>query len=739
MARLAAVGVPGIGLVTTIAMVLVVSLGVLGLPERLRLGPRLGGGAVGGGILIVTAGIALTEAAHALAASTPFWSADLAGWSARVSAIAPYGWQVPVSLLLAAGAAWALLPKQVGGDIGFVTLCLGALAVPAVAGLPWWSPALIAGALAVVAGIGAALVGPTDPPGTHRRRSGLAVLGLYATAASGATSAATGIVLSGIVAAGVVVATLARLRRTVPASVAGIATAAALAAAPGAAAATAVAGGIGRTGVLASALAVAALGILVVAGLRLAGVEWGVSVFGVGIAALVVAGLRHLDPSAASVWAAAGALVATAAAALPDPSHSDRRVVTAALATTAVPAAILAAAVSASAWLTALVGPYRTLRQVWAGYAATPEPRGPATAMVTLLLLAGVCAGIALTLGGGRYVLAAILAPLAAACVVLPSAVGASREATPWVALAVALLTGLGAALSPPTLPSAATLLRGTAGIVCAVTGGAGMAGSLATRAATLAALGLVAAGGLVAALLGRDPAARTVAWIVSSTAGFALPPTALAADGRELRPAAFAVLALCGVLVAFAWWLARLATRRPDAAVVGSVRCWARPSRSCSPSDRLAHRRRADYLRSATRRSGAAPRHARPGAGTGWSGRARRRTGRVLDAALRHAGRTGGGVHAAVCGCGLARRSRGAAPPAQPGRLRARVGRWVPAQRRVDSGRRGSAVAVGQRFSDRRERRDRRIVARPPGPRGDRGGRRGGRGDRRDDLPDPR
>ena len=81
---------------------------------------------------------------------------------------------------------------------------------------------------------------------------------------------------------------------------------------------------------------------------------------------------------------------------------------------------------------------------------------------------------------------------------VSPAALGAPRELTAWVALAVALVTGLGAALSPPTLPSATRLLRGTAGIVCALAGGAGLAGSLATRTSTLVALSVLLLGAAV-------------------------------------------------------------------------------------------------------------------------------------------------------------------------------------------------------------------------------------------------
>ena len=218
---------------------------------------------------------------------------------------------------------------------------------------------------------------------------------------------------------------------------------------------------------------------------------------------------------------------------------------------------------SAPAWFTALVGPYRTLRQVWLGYPAAAVPQAARTALLTLLLLAAVAAVTALTLGGERYLLAATLPPLACLALVVPSAIGAP-EATSWVALGVALATGLGAALSPPTLPSAARLLRGTAGVVCAVTGAAGLAGSLATRAGTLAALGVLLIAAVVAAALGRDPAVRMVAWLIAAAAAIALPVTAFAAAGQPLRPAAFAVLAVCALLLAGAARLTR--TRRPPA-----------------------------------------------------------------------------------------------------------------------------------------------------------------------------
>jgi hypothetical protein len=603
LARLFSVAVPGIGLVTTTAMVVAVALVVVALPAAWRRGPRLGAGAVAGAIGLITAGIAVGEAVRTVAAATPFWAADLGGWQAKVTFWAPYGWQVPASLLLAAAAAWALVPPPNGGDVGFVALALAGLAAPAALDLVWWTPMLIAGCLALGIGVGAALVGPDDPTTVvHRRLGFAAILGLYATAAAGVGPGPTAVMLSVIVAAGVTVAAIAQIRsaQTAPpagasgpllggavdggpvpiaavSAVAGTAAGAALLAAPGAAATIAVASRSSNTGVLGAALTLAGFGVLVVFALRAAQVRWGAfPAFAVGAAALVVAlasipDLRHADPQG-QLWAAAAALVAACAAAtLPRPDRArraaragtyggrpDDRTAIAVLGATAAPAALLAITASAPAWLTALVGPYGTLRQVWHGYPAAAVPQGARTAMLTLLLLTAVAAVTAVTLGGERYLLATTLPPLACLALVVPSAMGAPGQATSWVALGVALATGLGAALSPPTLPSAARMLRGTAGVVCAVTGATGLAGSLATRGGTLAALGVLLVAALTAAVLGRDPAVRMVAWLVASAAGFALPVAIFAAVGQPVRPAAFGVLAVCALLLATAAFLAR-------------------------------------------------------------------------------------------------------------------------------------------------------------------------------------
>ncbi len=580
LARLAAVALPGIGLVTTEAMVLLAAFGVRLLPEAWRRGPRLGGVAVGGTVGLVLAGVAVIEAAHAVAAGTPFWTADLTNWSHRVASWTPYDVQVPAGLLLAAGAAWVLLAAPLGGDLGFVTLCLAMLALPATAGLGWWSPIIIAGTLAVVAGLGAAFVPPTRAGvGPAGRRLVLAfVLGGYAILVALARSGSTAAVLTTFVIAGVVVAVVARVRQVTP-LVTGTALAVSLAAAPGAAATIAAANGSGAAGILSAALLVAAAGVPVGWALRRTG--WALlPAAGVATASLVTAiaavttGPTWRD---AQAWAAAAALVAAAAiAAARRESTVDsgvrrwrQRGPELAILLAVVPTAAIAAVASAPAWLAALGGPYRTLRDVWHGYGEAPAPQSAGAALLTLLLLAGAGALVALTLGGQRYVLAAVLPPLAAMAVVAPAALGAPAGSTSWVALGVGAATGLGAALSPPTLPAAAHLLRRTAGVVCAVTLGAGFAGSLATPAGTLIALAVLIIAGGTAALVGRDPNVRTVAWFVAAAAAFAFPVTALAASHGQLRTAAFYVLAICGALCAIAWQLARTPSRRTEAGVI--------------------------------------------------------------------------------------------------------------------------------------------------------------------------
>jgi hypothetical protein len=565
--RLAAVTVPGIDLVIAAAMVLLAAVGVRALPQTWRRGPRLGATAVGGGLGVIAAVVAVAEGVAALTASVPWWRADLAGWTAHATRWQTFGWQVPATLLLAAAAAWAMLPQPTGSEAGFLALALAGLATPAAFGLVWWSPVVISGVLAVAAGAGAALAGPSERVARERLATA-AALGLYAIAVAMARPAGTAAALAGVVAGGAAVAALgyARSRSTtgVTALVAGIASGAAMLALPGTAATIAVISGASHTAILGVALAATVLEVLALLALRASTVDFLIYPAGaVALATLTIALAAMVDLVWLPVWAGLSTVVGVAAAAT---LHPNRRTISAVLGLGAAPAGLIAAAASAPSWAAALFGPYRTLRQIWAGYAATPPPPHPAQACAALALLAVACAGAGYALGGpvrASVAPAAALPPLAALALVAPAALGAPAAAMPWVAFAVALVTGLGASLLRP-----ARLLRATAGIVCALAGGAALAGSLAARTNTIAAELITVAAAVLVALVGRDPAIRMVAWIVAAAAALALPLTAYAAAGRPVQGTSFWLLGVCALLVGAAWLLAsRTPPPRPEPA----------------------------------------------------------------------------------------------------------------------------------------------------------------------------
>jgi hypothetical protein len=572
---------PGIVLVTTAVIVLAAAIGVRAIDAPLRRGPRLGVGAIGAALALTTAAIALVEGARVVIVGGPWPGGDPAQAWAQALTWAPYGAQVPVSLLLGAVAAVAMLPAPIGADLGLVLVSLAGLAAPAAFGLPRWSPVAICGALAALAGAAAARDVATGS--VARRLSVAAVLALYAVAAAGPTLAATAAALGVVAIAAATVAVVGQLRAQAPAVVPGIASAAALLAVPAAAACLAADAGNTATGVLAPTLAATAAELLVLLALRTARVPWLVyPAFGVGLAALLAVSTRLPDLWSVPAWAGFAAVVAVAAGGSLPP---DRRSAVTVITATAGPAALLAVVASAPVWLAALVGPYRTVRHVWHGYAgtaalhnsaltaappdsgATAAPHNSGTVALALLLLAVAAAGAALVLGGPTYLAPATLAPVAALVLVLPAQLGAGPAATTWSALGVALVGGLGVALSPPT--TATRLLRRVAGGVVLVAGGAGLAGSLAERRDTLLALGLTLAAAGLAAVRGRDPAARVAAWLVTAGSGFGLAVAAVLAASGPLWVAAFGVLAMCGALMAASWVLARFTHRRAEAPVV--------------------------------------------------------------------------------------------------------------------------------------------------------------------------
>jgi hypothetical protein len=155
-----------------------------------------------------------------------------------------------------------------------------------------------------------------------------------------------------------------------------------------------------------------------------------------------------------------------------------------------------------------------------------------------------------------------VLPGLAVTLLITPVAVGAPWPASTGAGLAVFTISMLGLALTPPPVATHARLLRATRGTVFVIgllAGGAGLAGSLATRQLTLFTLGSAVMVGLVAAIGGRTQVARLLGWLFAAGMAHSFALTACAVAG--LAPAwwAFGALAVGTALLVLEAVLPRL------------------------------------------------------------------------------------------------------------------------------------------------------------------------------------
>jgi len=585
LSRLVAVLVPGAGLVTTAAVVLLVAVGVRALPARVRPGPAAA--TVASLALVGLAGAAqsIVDAGRVLAVSLPAWHADLAGWPSSGSL---FGWQGPVALLLVAVAAVVqrgspappLWSGPVAGDVALGAAVLAAVGVPVAMRAPWWGAAAIAGAVAVATGLTAARADTRRAAGRHGTAA--LVTALYAAGAALATPGATLAVAAGLGIAAVLVAASARTE--VSTVVGGLAAAAAVVATPVAvAAATAVLGGAGPL--------VPRLAMVAILG-SLGAIRWlgpairpyavgGLAVAATGLAVLTVPGT---EPT--RLYAALAALAGVGAALLLPRAARGPQLARTAVASqlhspTAAPVRAAAApfAIGFACVLptlsTALLAPYRWLGRGWGIQPATARdaafgwPAAPEDPAVLALL--GAAAALA-AIGLGRRDWAPPLAWLSAALAVLvaPVAWNAPWPAGPATAIAVASAAGIWAARQAP--PRTAAERFGVAAAVagCAAAAGAGLSASLATASATITALGVAVAAGAVAALAGRRTGGRVAGWLVAALAAMALSAAVTAATHLPARVtgAGWVVLALLLLLAA----AALPATRRADVDAVEAL-----------------------------------------------------------------------------------------------------------------------------------------------------------------------
>ncbi|MGR6321864.1 hypothetical protein Q2K19_16360 [Micromonospora soli] len=522
---------------------------VRAVPGRQRTGPRVGAFVVAAALGQVATVLSLLVAGATALAAAPAWQ------RAEPVPAPSWGWQLPLAVLLTAGAVALHLPRPARPVVGVVGGALAVLAVPAVAATPW--PLVVAADLAAA---GALLLGAVRRP---RPRYATVLAPAFAAAvlsghallvgrAEPAGAAAGWAVVAGV---GLLAAALGRRGAGAQPAVAGVALGAALFAVPAGVAVALLGFGLPSWWQLRGASAAVALLVVAVLAVRRHWPDlhgYASTGFAVALAAVAVTPLVLRSGEPASVYAASGVLLALAAGGGTRPARAPR-LVGAGLAGLA----LLAAAPASLAVLLAL--PVRP----WSGVpAAAPVPAATRAALTLLLLAVAAAAYVRVATApgrgaasdapsgsrrnGGRWRPALAALPFGAVAVpVLLAGAGAPWPVVPAVAFGAglgALLVAALAAPRPPLLP--VTLALGPALAV------PGLGGLAATRAGTLAALGVLVVAAVVVGVAGRPAAARCAGWLaaVAAATGFAV--TAPLAAGLPLRTAAFAALAVAALVL---------------------------------------------------------------------------------------------------------------------------------------------------------------------------------------------
>ncbi|MFG3699931.1 SCO7613 C-terminal domain-containing membrane protein [Micromonospora sp. NPDC047620] len=556
------------------------------LPAGWRTGPRFGALLVAGGTAQLAVLVAVVLAGGAVGRSLPPWHGAAAGPDiAR-------GWQLPVVIALTLAAVGLLLPRAARPALAAFGVAATVLAVPAGWPSPW--PAVVALDLAAGVGLLAAGVGR---PGARSwtavtaAASGALLLG-HGLLVGFAAPGGVGVTLAVVLAAGPAVAAAGRRGTAVQRGIAGVSLAVASPAVPAVAAVALIAAGAPawwQARAALAAVAVLPVGLLAVRrhwpDLRTyASVGLAVAVAPVGLAPVVV-------PADESV--ALYAAVAVLLAALSGAARSDT-----VLRVAGVGLLVISLAAAAPVALTVLLAPYGGVSP-WSGAPAVepvPEafPAGVALAAlaVAALLAAGpdraapgavrpgagrsgavgggagtpgasgsgagvpgaVGAGGGASARGGWWRAALFALPfVATALPVLLVAVGAPWPVAPAATLAVGVVAVLVAALAAPR-----PLLAPVGVPVGLALTASGLLGLLATRAGTLAGLGVLVVAATVVGVAARRDDARLVGRLVAVAAATGLAVTAPLAGGLPLRTAAFSVLAVAVLTLAAAALLGR-------------------------------------------------------------------------------------------------------------------------------------------------------------------------------------
>ncbi|TYB36141.1 hypothetical protein FXF50_20740 [Micromonospora sp. AP08] len=530
---------PGLLLLAAGIMVVALAGAVRALPPGLRTGPRLGAFLVAAGLGQVATVLTGLVAAATAATAFPAWQGG------RTAEAPSWGWQLPVAVLLTAGAVALLAPRVARPLVGVVGGALAVLAAPAVTATPW--PLVLVADLAAATAL--LLVVVARP---RRRNPTVVVTALTAAVLLGhallvgcAAPAGAGLVLAVLAVLGTVVAARGRRGRGAQPVIAGVALAVALLAVPAGVAVALLGFDAPSWWQLRAGTAAVAVPVVAVLAVRrhwpdlhgYASAGLAVALAAVGLGPLVVPGGEPV-----ALYAAVGALLALAAGGGAGPGPAPRAV-GAALAGLA----LLAAAPTALAVLLDL--PVRP----WSGVPAFEPVPVAARAGLVLVLLGAVAAAYARVVTPDRRAATdapgwwlPVLAALPFGAVALPvllAAAGAPWPVVPALVFGTGVAALLLAALAGPRPVAPLVLLP--LGVVLTAPG---LGGLLATRAGTLAGLGVLVVAAAVAGAAGRPAEVRLAGWLgaVAAATGFAV--TAALAGGLPLRTAGFAVLAVAAV-----------------------------------------------------------------------------------------------------------------------------------------------------------------------------------------------
>jgi hypothetical protein len=208
--RVAAVTLPGWGLVMAALAILVAGVTVRLLGQLAHQGPRLAGALSAGVLGLILLGRGFDAILGPLRAATPAWHADLGRYAHTVAkAAAPGGAQLALAAIILTLAAITMLPARDRADGAVIGLTLAFLLVPAGLALPWAAVPLVL--VLAAAALGAyALIAPTTRA-AWIRIAAATILGCYGVGVGLARPDAAALALSGLAIAGAAIGVAPRL------------------------------------------------------------------------------------------------------------------------------------------------------------------------------------------------------------------------------------------------------------------------------------------------------------------------------------------------------------------------------------------------------------------------------------------------------------------------------------------------------------------------------------------------